>query len=338
MLYAVIMAGGTGTRFWPLSRKNMPKQCLSLFSDKPMIQETVERLEPIFDKKNIYIASGKNMKIHSSQFIERDNFIIEPCAKNTTGCIGLACIELLNKDPEAIIFIETADHIYKDVKAYHRTIKKGFALAKEGKIVTIGIEPSYPATGYGYIKVGEEFKTGFEVENFREKPNKALAESFLNEGGYYWNSGMYIFQAKKMLQELERYHPKIYSALQKLNDKDDSEFRNMPSIPIDIAVSERSQDLIVLPTKMSWEDIGTWDSLEHGLPKDEEGNIVKGDYVSVDSKNNIIFSNKLVTTIGIKNLIVVQTQDATLICRKDKAEDVKKIVNKLKDLGKENYL
>ena len=339
MIHAVIMAGGTGTRFWPLSTKVQPKQCLTLFSEKTLMEDTVERLLPIFDKENIHIATNDNLAEQMKRFLPDINYIIEPYARNTTGCIGLACIEIIKKDPEAIIFIETADHVYEDNHKYHDTIKKAILLAKENKIVTIGIKPSYAFTGFGYIQPGTPYQDGFLVESFREKPNRETAEQFLREG-FLWNSGMYIFKANKMLQELEKYQPETYNHLMKIfngANKED-EFFKIKSIAIDYAISEKTNDLVVVKADMHWDDIGSWDSLDRVMKRNHEGNILQGEHIKLDSEDNIIFSKKLVATVGLKDFIIVETDKAILVCPKERANDVSKLVKKLKEKDKHEFL
>lgn len=339
MIHAVIMAGGSGTRFWPLSTKNKPKQCLTFFSDKTLMEETIERLLPLFDKTNIHIATNEKLAKQMKEVLPKINYILEPCAKNTTGCIGLACIEIIKADPDALIFIETADHIYKDPNKYLETVKLGIKLAEDNKIVAIGIKPSYAFTGFGYIQPGQAYKEGFLVESFREKPNKETAEKFLKKG-FLWNSGMYIFKAKKMLEELKKYEPEIYGHLINISNGADKkeEFSKIRSIAIDYAVSERSKDLIVLKADMHWDDIGSWDSLDRLKNKDKEGNIILGNHSNIDSNNNIIYSKKLVGTIGLKDFVIVETDKAILICPKDRASDVGKLVKQLKEEGKKEFL
>jgi mannose-1-phosphate guanylyltransferase len=340
MKYAVIMAGGSGTRFWPKSTKALPKQCLPLNSDKPLIQETMERLYPIFKKENIYIATNGEIGRQLSEKYPETNFIIEPCAKNTTGCIGLACIELSKIDPEAIIFIETADHLYKDEEKYIEIVKKALALAEENKIVNIGIKPTHISTAYGYIKQGVPYKEGFIVEGFTEKPNHETAKQFVASGDYLWNSGMYVFKAKKMLEEIEAYQPEIYNHLMAIykGRPKEIEFHKLENISIDYAIAERSKDLVMIRADMPWDDIGSWDSLARLHNKNEEGNIVIGKHIGIDSTDNIIYADSLITTIGLKNTIVVQTDKATLVCHKDRVEEVKDIVRKLKENKMEEYL
>jgi len=340
MEYAVIMAGGSGTRFWPLSTREKPKQCLSLFSEKTLIEETIERLLPIFNKENIYIATNQNLKEQMEKVLPDINFIIEPSKKNTAGCIGLASIELLKKDPEATIFIETADHIYGELNKYHEAIKKSLELAKEDKIAIIGLKPSYPSTGYGYIQPGEVYKDAFEVIGFREKPNKETAEKFI-EKGFLWNGGLFTFKAKKMLEELEKYENENYKIFMNIFNgaKLEEEFSKLKSISIDYAIAEKSKDLVVLQLDTLWEDIGKWNTLETTHKQDKDHNtIISGKSLALNSKGNIIYSKKLVTTLGVDNLVIVETDKAIMICPKEKAEEVKKIVTKLKEENMDEYL
>ncbi len=331
MQYAVIMAGGSGTRFWPLSTTKNPKQCLSLISNKPLIQETIERLLPLFPKENIYIATNQKLAEKIGKIIP-SKYIIEPCARNTTACIGLACVELLKNDPEAIIFIETADHVYKDTQLYLNHIKQAIELAKQDKIAIIGIKPTYPSTGFGYIKQGEKYKEAYLVEEFKEKPNKETAKQFLEDGNYLWNSGMFIFKAQTMLNELKKYKQKIYNSLMNIYNGEniEKEFENIESISIDYSIAENSDKLIMIRGEFPWDDVGSYLSLERMREKDENGNIVQGKFVNIDSKDNIVFANKPIATVGVNNLIIVQTDEVTLILPKDREQEVKEICKKFK--------
>jgi mannose-1-phosphate guanylyltransferase len=347
MEYAVIMAGGIGTRFWPKSTKKRPKQCLGLIYDKPLIDVTVDRLKGLFGD-NIYVATGSKLKEKISNILPETKFILEPMARNTTGCIGLACVQLLKKDKDATIFIETADHVYKDNDKYYEYIREALSLAEEGKIVTIGINPFEPSPSFGYIKTGVAHKeNSFLVDSFVEKPTFDVANRYLQEGGYLWNSGMYIFRADRMLEEIQRYEPEIYTCLMKIFDALGTseeervtmeEFSKMKSIQIDYAVSERSDNLVVLKADMYWDDIGSWLSLERYKDKDDRGNVVEGKYIGVDGNNNIISSNKLVATVGLKDHIVISTDDVVLICPKNRIEEVRGIIGKIKDNSWTEYL
>jgi mannose-1-phosphate guanylyltransferase len=332
MRYAVIMAGGSGSRFWPKSTKNKPKQCLSIYSDKPLIQETYERLTPLFPKENIYIITNKEMQEQMSRIVPQANFIIEPVARNTFGCISLACIELLKKDPDATILIQPSDHIYKEKEKYHNYIEQAIGLAKENKIVTLGIKPTFPSTALGYIKYGEPFKWGYKVDTFKEKPNRRTAKEFLKSKTYLWNSGIYIFKASVMLQETKKIQPEAYNIINQIQNGADlnQTFHQLPKISIDFAVSEKTKELAVIPAEMHWDDVGSWDAIERLFDKDEEGNTLAGKYIQIDSKDNIIYSDKLIATVGIKDLAIIQSDKATLVCPKDRVEEVRDIVEELK--------
>ena len=332
MQYAVIMAGGSGTRFWPLSTTENPKQCLSLITNKPLIQETIERLLPLFPKENIYIATNQKLADKIEKIVP-SKYIIEPCARNTTACIGLACVELIKKDPEAIIFIETADHVYKNPQLYLNHVKKAIELAKQDKIAIIGINPTSPSTGFGYIKQGERYKDAFLVEEFKEKPNKETAKQFLQDENYLWNSGMFIFKAQTMLDELKIYKPDIYTSLMNIHNSGDKEkeFENMESISIDFSIAEKSKKLVMVRGEFPWDDVGSYLSLERMREKDENGNIVQGKFVNIDSKDNIVFAKNPIATVGVNNLIIVQTDEVTLILPKDREQEVKDICKKFKE-------
>lgn len=342
MRYAVILAGGSGSLFWPLSTKQHPKQCLSILSEKPVIQDTAERLYPLFPQEQILIVTNKELQQHIQLVLPKLQYIIEPCARDTMGAIALACLMLVKKDPEAVLFVETSDHYYEDLKKYHQAIEDALALAEKGKIVTIGITPTSPATRFGYIKVGEKIGKGYQVAQFREKPNKETAERFLDEGGYFWNSGMYVFQAKTMLQELERYQPAFFAQLQAIMDGEalEKHFCQLPKISVDYAISEHSKELCCVTVDMPWDDLGKLDILEKVHQANREGNVVVGRHVGIESTGNIVYgkNGKLIATLGVKDLIIVQTNTVTFLCPKDRAEDVKKLVQKLEREGMAEYL
>jgi mannose-1-phosphate guanylyltransferase len=323
MDYGIIIAGGSGTRFWPKSTKENPKQLLPLNSDKPLILETYERFLSIFPKENIFILTNKALQNKIAEIIPNVQFIIEPCSKNTAPAIGLACIELLKRDPEATLFVQPSDHIYSNQEKYRNYAEQALGLAKENKIVVMGIRPTYPSLGFGYIKHDKPFKWGYEVECFKEKPDLQNAKAFLQSGEYLWNSGMYIFKAKKMLEEFEKHQPETYSLL--LQNK----FEEVPSNSIDFAISEKTKDLVMIRAEMPWDDMGSWDSLERTKKQDDMGNTIVGKHIGIDSKDNIIFSEKLIATIGVQNLTIVQTKDATLVCTKDRLQDIKELVKRL---------
>jgi mannose-1-phosphate guanylyltransferase len=341
MTYIVIMAGGSGTRFWPKSRKNIPKQCISITSEKPMIQETVERLERLTERKNIYIATGSNLEKPIKKILPDINFVIEPCAKNTAACIGLSAIAIAKKDPEAVMVIETADHTYSDVDSYIANLSEGVEMAKENKIVLIGIKPTFPHTGYGYIHQGELIKENeikiYEIAEFKEKPDLKTAKEFLENGNYLWNSGIFISKVNIMLNAIQRYMPNLYRSLINISNSNfnqevlEKEFNNLESISIDYGVMERATNTVVLRGEFPWDDVGDWKAMERIYPKDEKGNIVLADHRG-DARNCIIIGNgKPIETGDIEDLIIIDTKDCLLVCDKDRCQEVKKIIEILEN-------
>jgi len=338
MNYAVIMAGGYGERFWPLSRKKRPKQCIPINSDKPMIKETVDRLRPLF-KDNIYISTGINLANEIRKTLPNSKFILEPMARNTAACIGLSAITLLKEDKEAIMFLETSDHINNDENLYLKNIDLALKTAKESDhIVLMGIKPSQPHTGYGYIEISNNYKGIIDHVNcFKEKPDLKTAKEYIKSGKFFWNSGMFISKCSVMLNEIKEHMPKLYSSLIKIQESDfdkevlRKEFEGLDKISIDYGVMEKSNKTLVLKADMHWDDIGDLKAFERFTKEDENGNVVKGNLIELDSKNNIIISGKekLVSLIGIKDTIITVTDDVILVADKRRAQDVKSIVNKL---------
>ena len=350
MNHAVIMAGGIGERFWPLSRKSKPKQVVAIHTDKSMIQETVDRLRPVFGE-NIFISTGNFLADKVREIMPEINFILEPMAKNTAACIGLSAITLLKKDPEAIMFLETSDHIYNDVNLYLKHVEYALNAAKrDDRIILIGIKPTHPHTGLGYIEMGdriydEEIKV-HRVQSFREKPDLETAERFMMSGKFLWNSGMFIAKCSVMIEEIKTHMPKHYESLMKIRDSDfdkkvlEEEFDKLESISIDYGVMEKSSNTYVLKAEMHWDDIGDLAAYDRFNQKDENGNVVRGEMVEVDSENNIVLGkDKLIALVGAKDLIVCETDDVILVADKKKAQDVKTIVKKLTiDKEKRKYV
>ncbi len=328
---AVILAGGYGTRFWPKSRKNIPKQCLPISSDKSMIVETIERLKPITDE--FYISTGKNLENPLKELLPDVNYIIEPLARNTAAAIGLSAITL----GEGIMFIETSDHAYADPKQYLENLKAGIEMAKQDKIVLIGIKPTFPHTGYGYIQQGdiiedEKIKI-YKIKEFKEKPDLKTAESYLKEGNYLWNSGMFISKVSVMLEAIEKHMPLLYKALIKIKESNfdenilKKEFEKLESISIDYGIMEKAENTVVIRGEFPWDDVGDWKAMERIHKKDSNGNIILANHKG-DAKNSIIIGEDIETE-NIENMIIVDTKDALLVCEKDRCQDVKKIVEKL---------
>lgn len=358
MIYCVIMAGGKGERFWPKSRQKMPKQLISLTNDgKTMIQLTVERMQKMIKSENIYIATGEE---YASQIsyqlpdIPTSNILVEPMGKNTAACIGLAAIHIYNKDPEAIMIVLPSDHIIQNNSEFLHVLKSAVIIAENGdNLVTLGITPTYAETGYGYIKVEKETdyineNKIFKVEKFVEKPNKETAEQYLKSGDYLWNSGMFIWSVATILKNIENFMPDLYAGLMKIKDNMDSEdaeeilfreYSNFKSISIDYGIMEKSDSVYSIPGKFGWNDVGSWNALERIYDLDGDGNFLKGNIISLDTKGCIIEgSDKLIATIGLEDLVIVDTKDATLICPKDKCQDIKSLLKQIKLQKMESYL
>lgn len=345
--YGVIMAGGGGTRFWPLSRHKRPKQLLDLTGNGLMINETIERIHSEISYDNIFIVTNVDqseaMYEAVSANIKKENILIEPLAKNTTACIGFAAEVIQKKYGEGIMCVFPADHYIKDEKEFQRVLGAGIKEVEEKEILlTIGIEASYPATGYGYIKYNKS-ETDFvrKVEKFVEKPDLKVAQQYIKDGNYVWNSGMFIWRVSTVLQEIERYLPKVYECLVKIEravnsneEKDviDKIYSYIPEISIDYGVMEKSDKVYVVQGEFGWNDLGSWDMMGSLHEQDEQGNIIQGEVISIDTFDSIVYntSKKTIATIGVENIVIVETEDALLVCNKEKTQDVKKAVEYLK--------
>jgi len=358
MITALIMAGGEGTRFWPLSRKDHPKQFLKLNDNqKTMLQETVERINELVPLEQVFIATNEAyQKAIKKQLdgIPEENIIVEPMKRNTAACIGLSSVVIEDKYPGSTMIVLPADHLIKDQKRFVDILRKSIMTAATGKnLVTIGIEPTHPETGYGYIHFGDQLHTidgdqVFEVRNFTEKPDLSTAKEFLEEGTYLWNSGMFIWQLSSILANIETHLPEMYESLERIKDalgtdlsqkviKD--EFEKMQSVSIDYGIMEKADDIFVIPGSFGWDDLGSWPALERVKKVDADGNVVIGKHYGIDTTNSIIHSpNKVVTTIGLDDVVIVDTEDAILICDKKRAQEVKEIRNILEAEGLEDCL
>ncbi len=345
----LILCGGSGTRLWPLSRQMFPKQFVKLVNDNSLFQETVNRNVPIFDKfcivtnKDHYFLAEHQME---DLTLNKDKiFVLEPVGRNTAPAIALACF---NYDPDDIVFVTPSDHLIRDIDSYNDKIKKGVEAAREGKLVTFGIKPEYPETGYGYIEAdikNTDDSAIYKVNNFKEKPDQKTAEKYISAGNFYWNSGMFVFKAGVFLEELKKYSYNLYEKSliafeNSMKDKDgnrslkvhvtDTCMNEIPSDSIDYAVMEKSDNVYVVPSEIGWTDLGSFDSIYDITEKDESGNSSDPNLISVDSKNNLVFSdNRKIALVGIEDLIVVDTDDALLVTRKGCSQNVKNVVNRL---------
>lgn len=356
--YGVILAGGTGTRFWPLSRELNPKQTLKLFGAESLIEQCIKRLLPIASEEKIVIVTGaklrdeiRNHLVSAKPPLKGVKYLVEPLARNTAAAIGLAATYLFKLDPSAILGVFPSDHTIKDKTNFLKAIETSIELANKGFLVTFGIPPERPETGYGYIEQGNPLPANssvFHVDRFAEKPSRDKAEEFLKNGGYFWNSGIFIFTAQKILEEIEKFMPELYEKLKWFSEKSVADwdtdkaqdiFSPLESISIDYGVLERSKDVLVIPVDLGWSDMGSFLALENLFEKDEQGNVVVGNVVDVDSKDSIIYTDKhLVAALGLKDMIVINTHDAVLICPKNRTQEVRKIVDILKKKKAEEYL
>lgn len=354
MLLPVILAGGSGTRMWPLSRMSYPKQFLSLYSDDSMIQDTFNRLKNISHDASLVICNDEHRFLVAEQLRRINNkkvdILLEPVGKNTAPAVALAAIKEVLSGRDPILLVLAADHIIKDVISFENAVRDATILAETGKLVTFGITANKPETGYGYIKKGEKVsESGYAVDSFHEKPSVELACDFLSEGNYLWNSGMFLFKASAYLSELEKYRPDILLSCQKAfagsyKDLDfiridANSFSCCPSESIDFAVMENTKESIVVPMDAEWNDVGSWLSLWDISKKNEDGNVIRGDVIQINSANNFLYSDcGLLATVGINNLIVVKTKDATLIANSKDGQDVKKVVDRLKELKRTEHI
>lgn len=360
--FGIVMAGGGGTRFWPLSRKERPKQLLNLSGKDLMVNETLDRLANSIDRDNLFIVTNVTqaelMKTETAGKMPAEQILAEPAARNTAACIGYAAMEIVKKHGDGIMVIVPSDHFIKNEAEFKAIIDAAIKAAEDtDALVTIGINPSFPATGYGYIKAKAGSKTPihdlhgktyFAVEEFVEKPDLETAKAYLAEGGYSWNSGMFIWKASTILSYMERLLPDVYACLVKIGDAmntpDEKKvieevYPTIPKISIDYGIMERADHVLVISGEFGWNDIGSLDMLSIMKDADENGNVAYGQQLLLDTKDCIIYGNdKMIATIGISDLIVVQTQDALLICPKDRAQDVKTVVETLKEQGKDQYL
>lgn len=352
---ALIMAGGRGERFWPKSRKNMPKQFLSLTDDgKTMIQLTVERISPLVKLEDVYIATNRDYKklvLDQLPGLPEENVLCEPVGRNTAPCIGLGAVHIAKKYDDAMMFVLPSDHLIKFNKMFIRTLQDACDVAeKNSNLVTIGITPDYPETGYGYIKFDSHVTEGraYKVDRFVEKPNLEVAKEYLATEEYLWNSGMFIWKVSSILKNIQKFMPETYEGLNRIQDAIgtetaehvlEKEFTALQSQSIDYGIMEKADDIYILPGTFGWDDVGSWLAVERIKKTNEFGNVVDGNIITVNTHNCVIQgSHKLIATVGMEDMIVVDTEDATLICSKDHAGDIKKVLENLKICNREEYI
>ena len=353
MLHAVIMAGGSGTRFWPLSRAAVPKQLLQLVGSQTMIQATVDRLGELVPPERVWIITARRL---AAQMVEQlpslpaRAIVGEPCRRDTAPCVGLAAVLALHEDPEATLVVMPADHVIQPAEAFRQALSEAAQVvnARPGSLVTFGIPPTFPAETYGYIQRGESLSGPgmplgtFQVAQFKEKPKAELARGWLEQGGFYWNAGIFVWRATTILDALAEFEPEMHARLLAIGEaigRDDydqvleREFSAAPAKSIDYAVLEHHRDRLVIEANFDWDDVGTWQSLERLVGRDADGNTVVGSHVGLNTTGSIIRSDggHLIATLGLKDCIVVHTPDATLVANKQDEESLRKLVQLLEE-------
>ncbi len=355
-LHAVILAGGIGSRFWPLSRESSPKQLISVAGDESLLKSTLTRLTPLVPPDRVSVVTNPTqaelIRLHliGTDGADSINYIVEPFGRNTAPAIGLAAVELVRADAEAVMAVLPADHMITEGGVFRDGLAGAAALAAEGRLVTFGIKPERPETGYGYIKASaDEVKAvgvkAHNVDSFVEKPDVETAKRYIDEGGYLWNAGIFVRKAARILAEIKTHLPELYKALMEIKGGEikgggelESIYDKVESVSIDTGVMEKAAKkpggVVVIEAAFPWSDMGCWQSLEEVFDRDRDGNIIKGRVVDIDSKDSTIFaSDRVVATIGLNGMIVVDTPDATLICPKERTQEVRDIVALLKKKG-----
>jgi len=349
--YAVIMAGGEGSRLWPLSRRERPKQMVQIGSDRTLFQLAVDRIRPIFQPERIYVVTVETQAAKLQEQcpeIPKENFLIEPMPRGTASVVALAALALHKHDPQAVMATLAADHLISNVEYFQELLRQGYQLSEAGWLVTLGIRPTYPSTGYGYIQRGPELKgfpfLAYEVDRFREKPDETTAREFLARGDHDWNSGMFIWRTDRIRVEFGRLMPELDVQLEEIARAWDTPARGetiasvWPTIKpqtIDYGIMEKAERVVVIPAvDLGWNDVGSWESIFEVFPPDNDGNIIlDSEHIGIGTGGSLIVSDRtkrLIVTLGVENLIVVDTKDAVLVCSRDHAQKVREVVNLLK--------
>ncbi len=348
-VYPVLLAGGVGSRLWPLSRKCSPKQLVRLIGDDSLLQRTIKRLEPALDTNLVRIVCGKEHHEETARQLEAigiqpDNRIIcEPCGRNTAPAVLLAATIISREVEDAVMCVFPADHVIRSRNRFHDRLAAAIRLAKEGRVVTFGIQPHYAETGYGYIEGAEAVSNdAFVIKRFVEKPDRRTAEEYLQAGNFFWNSGMFAFRASVILEEFHKFAPDMVEKMESLVHRDGGEIADgydaLPNISFDIAIMENTEKGVVAPSAFGWSDIGSWKSLYDFLPKNDDQNVIEGDVISRDTSNCFIMGgDRLITTNRLSHIAIVETGDAIYVSDIEHSRDVKEIVSDLKKAGRPEY-
>jgi len=356
--HCLIMAGGSGTRFWPRSLKAKPKQYLTIFGDQSLIQSTIGRFARFIPEDSIYVVSNKGQKEvleEQASNLKKENLIYEPIGKNTLPAIGLSALFVAKNDPDGIMVVSPADHLTKNDELFQETIESAakIAIEKDG-IVTIGITPNAPATGYGYIQIADEIKIGqtiksFAVNRFVEKPNLETAKTYISSGMYFWNAGIFVFKVSVFLKAVEKHAPALYTDLQEIGKTIgtagyeqvlDKMYGRVDSVSVDYGIMEKADNVYLVKGDFEWNDLGSWEEVYKYDPvKDENQNACIGQTVLIDARNSYVYApNSLVAVVGLDDVIVVQEGNAILVCKRSHAEEIKQVVDQLKSKNMESYL
>ncbi len=353
-LNILILAGGFGTRLWPSSREHMPKHLLTIGGEHSLLRETYLRIAPLVGPHQVYVATAAahadQVRAHLPE-LPPENIIVEPMGKGTAPCIGLAALHMRRKNPDGIMASLHADHVILDPEGFRSALRSAAALAEKGYIATLGITPRWAETGFGYIERGQpvdDVLPAFHVVQFTEKPDAERARRFVESGRYYWNSGIFIWQIARILDEIRHLLPELHAALNEIDDALDTPEADavlarvwpcIQPVTVDVGIMEKAQRVVVIPISVGWNDVGSWKAVAEVIPADGQGNVILGEHVALDVEGTLIWGGKrLIAAIGLKDMVIVDTDDVVLICPKDRAQDVKALVEMLRKENKRQYL